>query len=113
MRKDNPELNFNPGAADKWIELFCQIEFANYSSLKNPFSIIQLSKAQEYRIEIQLAESAGKQPPPPLTSSMKLSEKLSQICAMKNNVFMRMQHQVHQSSSFERSGNEDAIGWRL
>ena len=37
LRKDNPELNFNPGAADKWIELFCQIELTKYSSLKNLF----------------------------------------------------------------------------
>jgi hypothetical protein len=53
-------------AADKWIKLFCQIKFAKYSSLKNLFSIIHFSNAQENRIEIQLAESFGKQPCPSL-----------------------------------------------
>ena len=66
LRKDNPELNFNPGAADKWIKLFLPNQIYEIFFFEKPFSIIHFSEAQEYRIEIQLAESAGKQPHPRL-----------------------------------------------
>jgi hypothetical protein len=63
LRKDNPELNFNPGAAEKWIKPFVYLRLSSIIILWSS-SLIHFSKAQEYRIEIQLAESAGKQPLP-------------------------------------------------